>query len=139
MYLLPSNVQSGQIIPIPKIIYRVIEAEYFDVWHAAIVVIHNDPNPIESDRICEEWETLRGWETIENYDHYFGLTYVCPCSYSIKEVNNKLGFQVDKGELVKPLELHRMYYYSHNDWDSGCVRDDFDATRQINSEYYRYT
>lgn len=107
MYVMQDNAQQHQIIPIPKIIYRVIEAEFEKRSCDAVIIIHNDPNVVlDDDRICSEWEEVSGWGMIKNNDPRTGLTYVCHFDNFIRKVvQDKLSFHTKKCELIQSLSL----------------------------------
>lgn len=113
MYVMQENVQRRQIIPIPKIIYRVIELKHGSEWYDAVIVIHNDPNPVQdNDRLCKKSEEVPGWQTIKNDDPKTGLTYVCHFDCTIKRVvDDKLSFCTENNEVIYPLDLD---YMRHN-------------------------
>ncbi|KAL6965814.1 hypothetical protein U1Q18_052325, partial [Sarracenia purpurea var. burkii] len=78
MYILQDKGQGRQIIPIPKILYRVVEVICKSIKYEAVIVIHNDPNVIQDgDRICPRREEIYDWDEIKNDDPRTGLTYVC--------------------------------------------------------------
>lgn len=127
LYSLTNNTHH---LHIPKVLYRVIEAEYYNVSYIAIIVIHNDPNPIpNNDRICLELEEVDGWEAIKNNDPRTGLTYVCHYNYTLKrEENDKLGFQAEKSEETNAFKLDNLPYISHERFEGI---DYFDMTYNL--------
>ncbi|XP_065216304.1 uncharacterized protein LOC135842670 isoform X2 [Planococcus citri] len=77
MYL--PDAKRDRVVEIPKIIYRIIKFEAWNIKSIAVIVIHNDPSAVQdADRLCDKDDTLSGWEKITNDDPKTGLTYVCP-------------------------------------------------------------
>lgn len=118
-----SDPEHQKTIPVPKIIYRIIEhirlrrpntaepVKMERIRYAAAIIIHNDPSPVpDTERLCKKESGLVGWDKIINEDSRTGLTYVCPVT---AELNEKLGaYDHITSEMFQNLNLNAVPYSS---------------------------
>ncbi|XP_065223665.1 uncharacterized protein LOC135847863 [Planococcus citri] len=113
-------------IPIPKLIYKIVrynshecigEDEENICWFDMVIVIHNQPEVLPTDIICEDKSEEWGWESIrfmsttnKNVDEKSKFIYVCELNETL---GKKLGYVSDtrKGDL----KLNYFPYYNEGE------------------------
>lgn len=80
-----SDANTQLTIPVPKLFYRIIYCGVC-IFEKAAIIIHNDPEVPDSDRVCPETVELEGWEAIRNTHRKSGLTYVCRVTKKIEDI-----------------------------------------------------
>ncbi|XP_065216258.1 uncharacterized protein LOC135842637 isoform X2 [Planococcus citri] len=128
-----TNTEQTRTMAIPEIIYRIVQYRLpkdFDYlghpeWFTAAVIVHNNLNPANFQRLCTPESELNGWDKIKNEDPKTGITYVCPVT---KEIGERLGVlsNLTSNELP-PLHLDKVptigkkYYVSFEDNRDGIL------------------
>ncbi|KAL6956287.1 hypothetical protein U1Q18_051399 [Sarracenia purpurea var. burkii] len=82
--------------PVPELIYRIVEWRHLSHEYKRVVVIHNDPNPVQNkDRICRDpigsWNVMN--ETPNTDSEIEPSYYTCPVS---PDVIRRLQLNVQK-------------------------------------------
>lgn len=84
---LQSEDQLMKLFPVPKVLFRIVEFHYNNQVADAAIIIHNDNEVPDEDRICPNPQ--EGWEQITNDPSTSGipgLTYACKMTQQV--VNN---------------------------------------------------
>lgn len=144
-----SDSTTQKIIPIPKIIYRIIDHHCFHPLngpqgpynfkidrYAAAIIIHNDPSPIsDEDRLCSRESALSSWHKITNEDSRTGVTYVCPVTV---ELNDMLGaYDNMTSDTFRPLDLNTVPYSYLSHWGSNGPMFYKNYTSKVDVEFER--
>ncbi|KAL6956288.1 hypothetical protein U1Q18_051400 [Sarracenia purpurea var. burkii] len=110
----PDTIDSGDELlhkyRVPQIIYRIVEWKYehLSERYKALVVIHNDPNPVpKENRICTD--PIKSWNVLEETTKRYSYT----CSLST-EVISKL--QLDNKMLAPALDLKKFPQMDTTKW-----------------------
>ncbi|XP_065222755.1 uncharacterized protein LOC135847225 isoform X2 [Planococcus citri] len=120
-----------QHIPIPKIMYRVVQGSYYVGGCGAVIIIHNEPAHVpDSDKLCDNHQMLSGWEMIVNNDPKSGLTYVCQLT---GDLCDKLGIVEN---WAPPLHLDAIPFSEHPEWDFTFPIEDVDGTDRVHSNFF---